>query len=84
MSKIYSAAGEILMNEKCDHCGRTDTIKGQMGRGPERQPFQLCHANPDGTKSTPDCYHLVTTHSEFIGSRRRDINDVLREAWEEQ
>jgi hypothetical protein len=51
----------------CAHCGRTDTIMGSMSTASGR--VQLCHANKDGTKSDPDCYHLVTVWGEKLGSR---------------
>lgn len=61
---------------KCTHCGRTETVKGWVvWRGIEAH---LCHANPDGTKSDPDCYHLVTLGIEQIGSRWNEASD---EAW---
>ncbi len=48
----------------CSRCGRTDTVTGshtkQLAFGVTKTQ-RLCHANPDGTKAEPDCYHIVTT-----------------------
>jgi hypothetical protein len=46
--------------KRCGRCGRGDDerVMGQLNRVP------LCHANLDGTKSDPDCYHLVTVYGE--------------------
>lgn len=57
--------------QPCDHCGRTGRVAGFLSRpGDQQHPFRLCHANPDGTKSVPDCYHLVTVHGERLGIRK--------------
>lgn len=64
----------------CDHCGRdsNDRVMGHRTWTMEcpaapllnRQVTQdLCHANLDGTKADPDCYHLVTIGVEKLGSR---------------
>jgi hypothetical protein len=46
---------------RCGRCGRSSDER-IMGRGNRGVP--LCHANRDGTKSDPDCYHLVTVYGE--------------------
>jgi hypothetical protein len=43
-----------LNGGRCDRCGRTDTVKGRVMRGGVTRV--LCHANPDGTTASPDCY----------------------------
>ena len=65
------------MNDtRCSHCGRTETVCGwALWRGVEAH---LCHANPDGTRSNPDCYHLVTLGVEQLGAR---WNEAVDEAW---
>lgn len=42
----------------CAHCGRTDTIMGHLSCG--MISVGLCHAEPDGDRADPDCYHLVS------------------------
>lgn len=65
----------------CAHCGRTSDervmAKRYMGIRCESAPMlnisvgqNLCHANLDGTKADPDCYHLVTVRGEKVGARR--------------
>ena len=45
---------------------------GVVFRADNREPIKLCHANLDGTKADPDCYHLVTVHSP-----RREVDRYL-------
>jgi hypothetical protein len=58
------------MSDECGHCGRTDTVMGTQSWS--RNQVALCHANRDGTKADPDCYHLVTTGAELLGQRKLD------------
>ncbi|ACF34208.1 hypothetical protein Kostya_41 [Mycobacterium phage Kostya] len=49
---------------RCARCGRADSVFGSWTYfvAPDRmRTVYLCHANQDGTKTDPDCYHLATT-----------------------
>lgn len=63
--------GDAVIGKTCSHCGRTDTVMGTMFMSVRGRPevYLLCHANLDGTKSDPDCYHLVTVCKETLGAR---------------
>ncbi|AGT11783.1 hypothetical protein N857_gp079 [Mycobacterium phage Wanda] len=50
--------------KRCARCGRADAVFGSWTYfvAPDRmRTVYLCHANQDGTKTDPDCYHLATT-----------------------
>lgn len=48
---------------QCVRCGRGSNER-IMALGPGRK--FLCHANLDGTKSDPDCYHLFTVYGDKL------------------
>ena len=54
----------------CGRCGRTSEER-VMAYGPKG--VRLCHANLDGTKSDPDCYHLVTVYGEPLTWLLREV-----------
>lgn len=67
-----------MIIKTCDHCGRVcgdlagghGTVSG-LKYSPEglKRTFHLCHPNEP---NRPDCYHLVTTGREQLGSRIRE------------
>ncbi|QXN72954.1 hypothetical protein SEA_SUNSHINE924_78 [Mycobacterium Phage Sunshine924] len=55
---------------RCARCGRADSVFGSWTYfvAPDRmRTVYLCHANQDGTKTDPDCYHLATTSGTDLG-----------------
>ncbi|AOT26089.1 hypothetical protein SEA_SABBB_82 [Mycobacterium phage Sabbb] len=55
--------------KRCARCGRADSVFGSwtyfVAPGRMRTVY-LCHANQDGTKADPDCYHLATTLRDLM------------------
>jgi hypothetical protein len=73
---------------KCAHCGRSADADGRVMGSLSYGMFavKLCHANTDGTKSDPDCYHLVTVAGEKLGLRKAiqsmsdsDLADLIQD-----
>jgi len=52
----------------CGHCGRQAEILGGS-QWKDGVHVDLCHVNEEWRKASPDCYHLVTTGQEQLGSR---------------
>ncbi|AQT25894.1 hypothetical protein SimranZ1_82 [Mycobacterium phage SimranZ1] len=56
--------GSMSDGKRCARCGRADSVFGSWTYfvAPDRmRTVYLCHANQDGAKADPDCYHLATT-----------------------
>ncbi|AEK09292.1 hypothetical protein FGG24_gp79 [Mycobacterium phage JC27] len=62
--------GSMSDGRRCARCGRADSVFGSWTYfvAPDRmRTVYLCHANQDGTKTDPDCYHLATTSGTEVG-----------------
>ena len=64
---------DMIIGKSCDHCGRFGMRYEYMilpSWGTKHSvSATLCHADPDGKRSDPDCFTLVSQGGEVLGDQ---------------